>query len=72
MKETDLKPLKLYDFGPLKLPGAHNPRPYLDDCYGPDWDHVVNQIYDHKTKEPRNMIKVALTHFEPAVPDTWP
>ncbi len=64
-------PLKLYDFGPPILPGPNDPMPYPDDLYGAEWRTIVYQIYDHVTKEGRNMIKVSLNKFEPALPHSW-
>ena len=45
--EKDLFNLKRYDFNGFTLVGPHNPNPYLERCYGKDWDTIGKQQYDH-------------------------
>jgi lipopolysaccharide cholinephosphotransferase len=38
--EEDLYPLKKYKFGPIEVYAPNNPRHYLSNIYGYDWDKV--------------------------------
>jgi phosphorylcholine metabolism protein LicD len=44
---SDLNNLKNYEFNGFTLKGPNNPIPYLDSCYGKDWNTVGKQLYDH-------------------------
>jgi phosphorylcholine metabolism protein LicD len=48
---TDLFPLKLYKFGKLKVYGPNTPKPYLDGCYGDDWNIYGKMTYDHANEK---------------------
>ena len=45
--EKDLFNLKRYDFNGFTLVGPQNPKPYLERCYGNDWNTIGKQNYDH-------------------------
>lgn len=38
--EEDLYPLKKYKFGEIEVYGANNPRPFLSNLYGYNWDKI--------------------------------
>jgi phosphorylcholine metabolism protein LicD len=48
---TDLFPLKLYTFGKLKVYGPNSPKPYLNSCYGNDWNIYGKMTYDHANEK---------------------
>ncbi len=68
--KDELYPLKQYEFGNLKLWGANNPKPYLDNCYGNDWNEVAVYSYDHAAEKWSSPIKVRLSRRDrgPAQP----
>ena len=49
--KADLFPLKIYDFGLLKVTGANNPIPYLNATYGRKWATTGVISYCHKTEK---------------------
>ena len=48
---TDLFPLKLYKFGKLQVYGPKIPQPYLNGCYGRDWNENGKISYDHANEK---------------------
>lgn len=73
IKLKDLKPLKLYKFGPLEVWGINNPEPYLIELYGKNWALLANRGSDHITFNQDNSSGVPFflkdNDFEPAMPD---
>lgn len=68
----DLLPLKLYDFGNVTVWGAHNPIPYLDDCYGKTWPNRGVKDLNHSKEEDPSASKMPFVldgdHFKPGYP----
>lgn len=46
-------PHSVYKFGPLHVTGPHDPIPYLNRCYGPNWRTVAESFYDHASERSR-------------------
>lgn len=59
--KKDLKPLKLYKFKTKKLYGVSNPKTYLENCYGKDWNKYGVISYDHKLEKMVPLKKFKLT-----------
>lgn len=70
LKLKDVYPLKLYKFGELNVYGPNNPYPYLDSCYGTDWNEIGYVQYDHLEEQSTQKIKTVLTEEDrqPAKP----
>lgn len=68
--EEDLNNLKKYEFNGFTLIGPKNPNPYLDRCYGSNWNTVGKQLYDHLNMQFINK-KITDTEklYKPACPD---
>lgn len=45
--ESDIYPLKEYQFGPLRVKGPHNPLTHLISTYGPDWNKFLVFTSNH-------------------------
>jgi len=43
-------PLRRYKFGPITVSGPADPGPFLNRCYGDDWNTVKYRVYDHATE----------------------
>jgi len=66
----DLLNLKRYKFNDYTLVGPNNPQPYLDRCYGNDWNIIGKQQYDHLNMQFLNRkITDSTKLYEPAFPD---
>jgi phosphorylcholine metabolism protein LicD len=57
----NLFPLKTYKFNRLKVKGPNKPLPYLDSCYGPQWDKAAYKEYDHSSEKMVSKTKYTLT-----------
>jgi phosphorylcholine metabolism protein LicD len=57
----NLFPLKTYKFNRLKVKGPNKPLPYLDSCYGPNWDKTAYKEYDHSSEK---MVKKTIFSFK--------
>jgi len=60
-KKDELFPLKLYDFGDIKVYGPQTHQKYFDRMYGKDWNKIAYREYDHEKEEEVERIKVKLT-----------
>lgn len=54
----DTLPLKEYDFGPIRLLGPKNPKPYLDEYYGPKWNQ---EAFIHPSHQRGAKVRAAFT-----------
>lgn len=66
----ELYPLRLRPFGRLMVSSPCNPVPHLARLYGPDWDQVAAQWYDHARRRgvPRTEFALTRTLMAPALP----
>ncbi len=48
-KVEELFPLKDYEYGSGKIKGPYSPVPFLNKCYGPDWNTIAYRQQSHKT-----------------------
>lgn len=63
----ELYPLRLYQFGEVKLLGPNDPIPFLDATYGTNWLESVN-VYNHHEHLLERFFDLPLTNSEPAQP----
>lgn len=59
--DTELFPLKNYDFGNFIVLGPNKAEPYLDRLYGDNWNKIAYREYDHSTEEEVEKVIVKLT-----------
>jgi lipopolysaccharide cholinephosphotransferase len=50
-KESDLFPLREYEFSTFEVLGPANPIPYLNNYYGKNWNEIAYREYDHEKEE---------------------
>lgn len=62
----DLFPLKRLPFGPLNLPCAQVPGPYLEALYGPDWLTIAH-IWNHFMTD-KVIVELGVQEKKPALP----
>lgn len=49
-RNNDLYPIKDYKFGDIMVKGPNNPIPFLNDCYGNNWNDEMYKDYDHENE----------------------
>jgi phosphorylcholine metabolism protein LicD/GR25 family glycosyltransferase involved in LPS biosynthesis len=49
--ESDLFPLREYEFSTFDVSGPANPIPYLNNYYGTNWNEIAYREYDHEKEE---------------------
>lgn len=60
--ESDLFPLREYEFSTFDILGPANPIPYLNNYYGKNWNEIAYREYDHeKEEEVEDKVIVKLT-----------
>ena len=69
-KYKDLFPLRKYKFGKINLYGPNNPKSFLDNCYGNDWQTIKKDSYDHLNQKFKKAIpnKMNYEDYKPAEP----
>ena len=66
-KKNEVYPLKLYNFGKIKVLGPYNPIPYLNRCYKRSWSKFGMVTLDPKTHYDLDKpVKLKITKFIPA------
>jgi hypothetical protein len=64
MTTDELYPITRYQFGDFYVNGPNVTTPYLDRCYGSDWNDYAYQQYDHENEQPIRSVKVLMTAEE--------
>lgn len=59
--ESELFPVREYDFGSFEIMGPNKGEPYFKRYYGRDWNTHAYREYDHEREESISRVKVALT-----------
>lgn len=69
IKKEELYPLKLYNFGEIKIWGPNNPIPFLNAIY-PNWQNIAQSWYDHSQEKPivLQTFEIKEKHKKPAQP----
>lgn len=59
--ESDLFPIREYEFGSFNILGPNKYETYFNQYYGKDWNIIAYREYDHELEEEVKIIKVNLT-----------